>query len=159
MIYIAHRGNLRGSDPDKENTLTQIQKALRLNFEVEIDVWCKGGKWFLGHDEPQEPISLEFLDYFGFWVHCKNFESLEQLSLMDATLNLSCNYFWHEKDQFTLTSKRLIWTYPGGPIGPSSIVLAKDDNYSDEDLLGTLGICSDNIMEVKERLEKLYGDH
>ena len=52
MKIIAHRGNLSGPT-QTENHPDQIKKALDLGFDVEIDVWYKENKVFLGHDFPQ----------------------------------------------------------------------------------------------------------
>ena len=52
MIYIAHRGLFNGPDKEKENSPAQINQALFKGYDVEVDVWFKDGKWFLGHDEP-----------------------------------------------------------------------------------------------------------
>lgn len=160
MIYIAHRGNLYGSDPKTENTVDQVQRALNLGFEVEVDVWYKCGLWYLGHDEPKEAVSDCWLLKKGLWLHCKNLEALDAM-LMTYVVpkEANPNYFWHENDQFTLTSHRVIWTYPGGPPSSNSVLVLNDEtNYSDDILLETLGICADNIADIKERLEKEYGE-
>jgi hypothetical protein len=31
--------------------------------------------------------------------------------------------FWHQNDDFTLTSKNYIWTYPGQPYTASSVIV------------------------------------
>ena len=41
MIFISHRGNLKGRVPDMENHPNHIRNALTKGFEVEIDVWYK----------------------------------------------------------------------------------------------------------------------
>ena len=38
MIFIAHRGNLSGPQPENENKLAYIQAALDKGFSVEVDV-------------------------------------------------------------------------------------------------------------------------
>ena len=52
MLKIAHRGNLYGPDPERENTIEVISEALALGYDVEIDIWLVDGKLYLGHDEP-----------------------------------------------------------------------------------------------------------
>ena len=52
MKLISHRGNLIGADPGKENRPSYIKSALKLGYDVEIDVWNLNGTWFLGHDDP-----------------------------------------------------------------------------------------------------------
>ena len=59
MKLISHRGNLRGPEPLKENTLDHILSALRF-FEVEIDVSAQSKKLYLGHDEAQELVKRTY---------------------------------------------------------------------------------------------------
>ena len=53
MIFISHRGNLDGLNPDRENSPDYIDEAIKLGFDVEVDVRTKDGQLWLGHDEPQ----------------------------------------------------------------------------------------------------------
>ena len=39
MKLIAHRGNVNGPNPDKENHTDYINEAIILGYDVEIDVW------------------------------------------------------------------------------------------------------------------------
>ena len=50
MKLIAHRGNLHGPNPDKENSTDYINEAIESGYNVEIDVWFINNKWYLGHD-------------------------------------------------------------------------------------------------------------
>lgn len=103
MIIISHRGNLNGPNPELENNPSQILNALAKGYHVEIDVWCVDNQWFLGHDEPQYSIPKYFLFNDHLWCHAKNIEALDKMS------SPNINYFWHDKDQYTLTSKNYIW--------------------------------------------------
>ena len=58
MEIVSHRGNLNGAS-DNENHPDQILKTLN-DFRVEVDVWFIDGKWFLGHDNPDYPIAIDF---------------------------------------------------------------------------------------------------
>lgn len=107
MKIISHRANLNGLDKKTENSFKSIEIALKYGFDVEIDVWFKNKKWYLGHDEPKYLISEKFLENKKFWCHAKN---LDGLYLMSKNKNIHC--FWHQNDDFTLTSKGFIWTYP-----------------------------------------------
>tara|TARA_A100001011_G_scaffold307848_1_gene323274 strand:+ start:1894 stop:2352 length:459 start_codon:yes stop_codon:yes gene_type:complete len=119
MNIISHRANLNGSEPINENKILQIRKCIKLGLDVEIDVRLVDNQLYLGHDEIQEKISKDFLyaikDYC--WIHCKNLEALSYFN----KLNKLYNYFWHENDSHTLTSKGYIWTYPGKPLVENSI--------------------------------------
>ena len=38
MIYIAHRGNIRGPNPERENSPDYIDEAIQSGYYVEVDV-------------------------------------------------------------------------------------------------------------------------
>lgn len=105
MRIISHRANLEGSS-DRENHPLQISKVLELGFDCEVDVWYKNNNYFLGHDEPMYDVGVDFLKNKKLWCHAKNLEAL------DMMLNSDIHCFWHQKDDVTLTSKNIIWTYP-----------------------------------------------
>ena len=146
MVLISHRGNLEGPNPKRENSQSYIQEALDKGFNVEIDVWVIDNKIFLGHDSPQyavEEIWL-FLNKKHLWIHCKNIDAINYFT---NKLKLF-NYFWHENDILTLTSKKYIWVYPGKqPIKNSIAVMP--EIYQD-DVSQCLGICSDYIQNWKK---------
>ena len=145
MILISHRGNLMGRDPETENSPQQIRKALSLGFEAEIDVWCVDGEWFLGHDEPQYPIEPIFLQNTALWCHAKNLEALHQMVRMGA------HCFWHQADDFTLTSSGFLWTYPGKPYTSRSIAVMPPLITENEKMC--YGVCSDWVMKFREELQ------
>lgn len=109
MKLIAHRGNFKGQN-EAENHPDNIQLALDRKFDAEIDIWYIGGKWFLGHDRPRYLIDIVWIGdrKDKLWLHCKNFEGLNSL----IKLNFGFNYFWHENDSYSLTSKGYVWKYP-----------------------------------------------
>ena len=121
MRIIAHRANLNGPFIDKENTIDQINKCVKYGFDVEIDVRVLNQEIFLGHDQAKESISLEQLLKLSklLWIHCKNIDALEYFK--KKNFNNDFNYFWHEEDKYTLTSKGFIWSYPGTNLSPNSI--------------------------------------
>ena len=139
MILIAHRGNLNGPNPEKENSPPYLNKALASGYNVEMDVWFVDGKWYLGHDEPGYEIDITFLLKEGLWCHAKNFEALERL------LNLGVHCFWHDEDEATLTSRGYIWTYPGKALTKKSIcVMPEKASY---ETIECAGICTDYVVE------------
>jgi hypothetical protein len=141
MILISHRGNISGPNQSLENDPDYILTALKGGFDVEIDFWCVKKKLFLGHDYPQYPIKKNFLNNKKLWLHAKNLEGLIFLN------NTSYNYFWHEKDSFTITSKGYIWTYPGKELSKFAIcVLPERFNWKKTKCIG---ICSDFIKNYK----------
>ena len=46
MILIAHRGNINGPSLAMENTCVYIDSAIKLGYDVEIDVWYNSSKLF-----------------------------------------------------------------------------------------------------------------
>jgi hypothetical protein len=144
MILISHRGNINGKIPKKENNPEYIDKAISLGYEVEIDIWCIEGVLLLGHDEPQYGISQLWLNQRSqsLWIHCKTVEAMEWFNTIGGF-----NYFWHQEDTVTLTSKGFIWAYPGKqPIKQSIAVMPEIDN---DDITQCIGICSDYIENYK----------
>jgi hypothetical protein len=149
MIYIAHRGLFQGPNLDKENHPEQISQALSQGYHIEVDVRVINKKLFLGHDEPTYQVKEEFLQDRKFWIHCKN---IEALYFFTTNTNFNYNFFWHENDQYTLTSKKYIWTYPGKELTDMSIMVMPE--YVDSTLKNTqnvtcYGICSDYIDKIK----------
>jgi len=144
MILISHRGNINGKLPSAENRPDYIDEAISSGFDVEIDVWLIDGVIFLGHDEPQYGITQQWLNerVDKLWIHCKNVEALEWFNIIGGF-----NYFWHEEDTATLTSKLFIWAYPGKqPIKCSIAVMPEIYN---DDVTQCIGICSDVIQNYK----------
>jgi hypothetical protein len=145
MKLISHRGNLTGPNPEKENSIPYIQEALNKGFDVEIDIWVIDDKIYLGHDKPQyliEEIWL-YLHKRHLWIHCKNINAIYYFT---SKLKLF-NYFWHENDTLTLTSKGYIWAYPGKQSIKNSIAVMPEIYH--DDTSQCLGICSDYIQNYK----------
>lgn len=142
MIYISHRGNISGKNLKSENNPEYIENALNIGFDVEIDIWSIKDRLFLGHEEPVYPISSKwiFKKRKKLWVHCKNIESIEYF----INYKRKVNFFWHQEDTLTITSKGFIWAYPGKqPIKNSIAVLPEVYN---DDLSKCFGICSDLLI-------------
>jgi hypothetical protein len=147
MIIIAHRANLYGPNSKEENRISSILNCLNLGFDVEVDVWNINNKLFLGHDEPQEQIDIEFLMNNKLWCHAKNLESLQLM------LDNNINCFWHENDKFTLTSKGIIWTYPNNKLTKKSVcVMPEIQSIEIEQLKEIHGICTDFCFDYKKRM-------
>jgi len=146
--FISHRGNLNGPNKKTENTVKQIDFVLNEDFDCEIDVWLINEKLYLGHDNPENEITLNWLDMYkqSLWIHCKNFEALNFFKNLDSTFN----YFWHQKDDFTLTSKGYIWTYPEQKYDKNSVIV-KLDNKLPKNLVFH-GVCTDFVIEMSNSL-------
>jgi hypothetical protein len=119
MVIISHRGNLEGPNSCSENSPTAIERAIELGFDCEVDVWVENEKIFLGHDFPEHQIEIGFLTKHkhNLWVHCKNADAVEFLALNAPYIH----FFWHQTDDYTITSRGMIWIYPGRPIIRSGV--------------------------------------
>ena len=150
MIIISHRGNIDGPNPKKENKPSYIDIALNKEFDAEIDVWYLDKKWWLGHDEPQYKTTYRwiFKRHAKLWIHCKELSVLHKLTKRDGKniWNRNLNYFWHENDSYTLTSKGFIWTFPRRTLTDNSICVYPEKFNGDRaDLKQCYGICSDIV--------------
>lgn len=150
MILISHRGNTSGKKIHLENHPDYVDKTILMGYNVEVDVRLINGIFFLGHDEPQFKVELEWLlkRRLNLWIHTKN---LECLNFLSKFTNNSYKFFWHQEDNYTLTSNLMIWTFPNQPLTERSIaVMPENTNYTIEELAKCTGICSDFIEHYKE---------
>ncbi len=109
MRFIAHRGNTIGPNCLLENSLDYIDLALDQGYDVEVDIWKIGSKFFLGHDMPEYPVDINWIFErdLRLWLHAKNFEALDSL-----IQKVTPNVFWHEDDCYAMTSKGQLWSFP-----------------------------------------------
>lgn len=145
MKLIAHRGNTNGRFEHYENEPTYIDLAIKKGYDVEVDVWYKDGMLWLGHDKPDYGIDFRwFRDRITkLWIHCKNVEAVSYFNVCGYPFN----YFWHENDTVTLTSKDYIWAFPGKqPIEGSIAVMPELFN---DDVSKAIGVCSDFVENYK----------
>jgi hypothetical protein len=147
MKIICHRGNINGPNIFTENHPDQIDLCISKGYDVEVDLWCHYGEFYLGHNKGMDRISLSYLveRKDKLWIHCKNQDALFALN------NLGFNYFWHQEDDVTITSHEFIWAYPGKQKKPYSnlVVLdfSKDVNFNDYKKLGVYAVCVDYVEE------------
>ena len=142
MKLISHRGNTNGCIPKLENDPDYIKNAINLGYDVEIDIWYKNGLW-LGHDEPQYKTSMGFLlsNSDKLWIHCKNFEALNFL-LDEESLRL----FYHEQEDHTIMSNRLIWAHDISKANTKCIIpLLTKESVENWKPVPVYGVCSDYI--------------
>lgn len=141
MILISHRGNINGPNDVKENSPFYVLDTIDMGYDVEVDVWFVNDKFWLGHDEPQYETNFKFLMNEKLWCHAKNLEALIEMK------KYSIHYFWHEKDNFTLTSKNYIWSYPS-PVTFKNTICVLPELYNTK-IENCRGICSDFISKYK----------
>lgn len=141
MLLIAHRGNLSGPDPSKENEPEYLSKALSAGYDVEVDVWIRDGQFWLGHDAPKAQTSLEFLSGSGVWCHAKDVFAL------NALLDTGVHCFYHIDDPVTVTSMGFIWGFPGIYPTERSIAVLPEKFATTHSLSEFYGICTDYAEE------------
>ena len=145
MRIIAHRANLFGPVPLEENEPSQIEKAISLGFDVEIDVRIINDEIFLGHDIPQYKIELEFLteNAVHLWCHAKNAKAL------DFLLEHNLHTFWHQEDDYTITSRGIAWAYPDKQTKGVFVMPEWKDTIVNRD---AYGVCTDYPYKYRESL-------
>lgn len=157
MIKIAHRGNLYGPNPEMENNPEYLMAAVDAGYQVEVDIWHEYGELYLGHDRPQYLVSRDFI--FNLerhaWFHCKNINALAYFSEHLQQMN----YFWHQEDQYTLTSRNFVWTYPGNPTTDKSVLVSLGRINPNAGFTGAkpYGVCSDYVaVDWTEEEDELF---
>ena len=145
MKLISHRGNLNGKIPQNENHPEYIDEAIHAGYDVEIDIWLNDGIFYLGHDSIQYEITPLWLyqRVNKLWIHCKNTDAVEWFNETGGF-----NYFWHQEDTLTLTSRGNLWVYPGKQPVKNSIAVMPE--LFNDDTSQCFGICSDYITNYKK---------
>lgn len=123
MKIISHRGNINGINIDLENNPIHIENLSKI-IDCEIDVWMIDNNLFLGHDAPQYKINKSFLKKPNLWCHAKN------LTALNFMLNEGIICFYHNTDDFTLTSNGFIWTYPLKESCEKTIIVDNRKNWN-----------------------------
>ena len=148
MILISHRGNINGSNLDKENDPRYIFDALDKGYNVEVDIWGVDNNLYFGHDKPQHKVHIPFIADERIWCHAKNIEAINKIREINSKFcGYNIHYFWHQNDDITLTSQNHIWAYPGKQPIKDSIAVMPEINKDNLDICG--GICSDYIETFK----------
>lgn len=142
---ISHRGLLSGPDIKVENSPEQILYAISQGFDVELDVRCKNHKFYLGHDSPDYQVDIAFFND-NMWIHCKNLEAVCEMK------NTNLNWFWHNSDMLTLTSKGFVWCYPQVYIEGGITVVKQGPEHLKENILG---VCTDYPLEWRKFYKEL----
>lgn len=151
MKIISHRGNISGPDRKNENLPSYINKALEQGFDAEVDLRKIKDKFFLGHDNPDYQVSLDWLDERkkNLWIHTKNFNAFEAL----LELNKNFTFFYYTSDPLVLVSNGKIWCHqhekivnPKNCVVPfldkSSVLQNKEFNW--------YGVCTDYPLFLKK---------
>ena len=147
MKLIAHKGNVNGPDSLKENTPEQIEWCIENGYDVEIDVRYspEKDKFYLGHDDLQHEINWWWLagKQKNLWIHCKDLFTLHEFTARTS----GYNYFWHQRDDYTLTSKGQIWASPAQDYNKDTVRVIEDPEEVKE--YDCYAICSDYVGKLK----------
>ena len=149
MIFIAHRGNMDGPNPEMENRPEYIQLALNKGYDVEVDLWVFDDTPYSGHDSLQYRLGAELiLNHSQYiWFHCKNPMAVKYC------VERNLHWFWHQTDNYTLTSCGFVWVYPGkNDFIPRSIRVMPEWDGVDkwEQVAHCAGICTDYLNDFVE---------
>lgn len=155
--FISHRGNYVGKNDVMENHPDRVRELIIKGYDVEVDIWLIENQFYLGHDRPTHEVNIDFLRLHKdkLWLHCKNGEALNCLGHYSREGKPLFNYFWHQKDDYTLTSKGYIWTYPGVELQFNSVVVLPETIEGFELGDNCLGICSDEIEKYRDEYCKI----
>ncbi len=116
-IIISHLGNTDGPQPELENTLPYIQKALKDGWHVCVDVVFKHGQFLLPHANGCHTISPAILAKQRVWSRAYNAETV------DALCNVNAHCFLYSDNFMSLTSAQFIWTLPPHTLVSRSIAM------------------------------------
>ena len=135
MRWILHRGNYNGPNTIENNPI-ELLNLIEKDYELEIDLWYRDNRFYLGHDFPEYEIEEEFLEHNGLWIHCK-----------------------HTNEDYVLTSKGYIWCFVGKPALENSVIVMPEkalSSYTYEELISkNCIVCSDYLEDyIKPLLKK-----
>ena len=151
--FISHRGNVRKINPDRENTKKYIDEAIKLGYDVEIDIRTKADALYLGHDSTDEPVGIKWLAERKdkLWLHIKDYDSL--ITFCDSNDNFK--YFCHQSDDFTLVSNGLIWCHKvDNKMTDNCIIpLLSLEEVHEYNQYTFYGVCSDFVEQCKDKFE------
>jgi hypothetical protein len=147
MKIISHRGNLTGPNPEQENRPGYIEAAIAAGFEVEIDLWGRGGALAFGHDQPQFDIGHWWIEKRAgdLWIHCKDFKAEHFCIWANAV-----HWFTHKGMPRITTSTGETWHYPGATLQGPRPIACLPETVPDWDISGAWGICTDYPLKYRD---------
>lgn len=150
MKVISHRGNIRGSIPEKENRPSYIDCAIGNGFNVEVDLRFIDGEYWLGHDAPDYKVNINWLNKRKeyLWIHCKNLNA--------AIKCKNFNSFCHTNDPYIYTSNNKLWVHDLKCDMNSDVIIPliniesidKLNSLDLEKIKDVYAICTDYVYEI-----------
>lgn len=110
---VAHRGLCHGPNKKLENSLITIRERCEKGLSTEIDIWWHNDGFWIGHDEPREPVVTEFLNSEFLWIHAKNAGALYHLQRFSNENGLGLRIFYHTDESYALTTTGETIILPG----------------------------------------------
>ena len=142
--HICHRGNLLKHYSD-ENDPDVLDLRVENGYDVECDVWYYKEELWLGHDEPEHVVTIEWLDSPRKLVHAKDGKTFEYLLEQNGLRGLDLHIFYHTTEDYILTNKGVIIAYPGKPLLEGSLCMMPERaTYSLEERKKLFFLCSDS---------------
>ena len=155
MEIISHRGNLTGPSPELENTVASVEMAANF-FKVEIDIRKLNGEYFLGHDEPERKVSLQWLNYYRdkLFLHCKNADAYECDRLQDF------HRFMHENEDTVTCSRGNVLKHPNFKPLPNSYNMMPENSEQEtlQTVLKSSAVCTDYPLFFQSLKDMKYSD-
>lgn len=136
-IIISHLGNIDGRQPEHENKLAYVQKALKAGWHVCVDVVYHCGSFILPYDGGFSSVPGALLSKQRVW--CRAHDPIT----LDALCNINAHAFLNTTSGLALTSSQFIWTLPGHVLVERSIACFPEE--ADENWLSfsePAGLCS-----------------
>lgn len=159
-----------GSIPNKENRSEYLFDAIDEGFMVEVDIMTSiDGELYLGHDSLVERLTdelmCELLSTDCAIFHVKDLGAIHKIQKYRDAIH----WFWHDKDNITLTSRNLIWTWPGTNFSwnTSGVIENQPEFYDGQEgliewihhihkgvILKPHGVCSDYVWLIRQSIER-----
>lgn len=114
-LKIAHRGLIDGPNHQAENSMITITGWCRQGRASEIDIWWHREAFWIGHNEPRERVSPEFLHSEFLWIHAKNADAFYHLQKLSNEKGWGLRIFYHTDEDYALTTTGDTIIYPGLP--------------------------------------------
>ena len=137
--------NQRKIDGGKVISFTRENKGL--SYGAYSDAFLKfkdSYDYFVFIEDDLVTVKKDYLKNENFWCHAKNLNALHWM-LQEEIL---C--FWHQEDDYTMTSNGFIWTYPLKDVTEKSIIVCKTlEDTLKYSKMNVYGICSDHVGVLK----------
>ena len=147
--FLCHRGNYETKFVPDENRPDIVDRRIRDGYGVELDLWFRDERYWLGHDEPQYQISFEWLLYnlSKKYIHCKDGPTFEHMLLRCGREGYSPNLFYHTNEDYALTTRGDVICHPGKALLEGSINMMPEMGSAKpkEEREKAFAVCSDAI--------------